>query len=162
MFLRQINLNILRRKFQSKRSFLNLPIIKIREDALELKKRKEKEREEKGENVKNENEVNESETEKNVIFGIRVLVLISLITSISNNNRLFKQCGDDGDKIQQIETEMDEITSKICHEEFRQNVLNELEKGDKDALKKSIAKLLENYDDKLDKIKNIEDSNSIN
>ncbi len=97
-------------------------------------------------NSKDNEKINEKSMESSsLLFIIRVAVLVSLITSINQNRKSFNYCIKTQEKIVQYDQQMDEITSLICSENFRSNILINLEKGDKEIVKKSVEDVLAKF-----------------
>jgi hypothetical protein len=86
-----------------------------------------------------------------LVFSVRVIVLLGVISGFYQNSKLLKQCGDDGNEIQRLESSMEQITAEICHENFRKDILRSYEeeavKGKQggDVLGNALKELVKRY-----------------
>jgi hypothetical protein len=81
-----------------------------------------------------------------LVFSVRVIVLLGVITGFFQNSKLLKQCGEDGNEIQRLESSMEQITSEICHENFRNQIIEEEKQGSGErVLEKALKELLKKY-----------------
>ena len=73
---------------------------------------------------------------------VRVMVVLGVVSSMVDNNRILEEGNKDMKIATELERKMEEATETILTEEWRQATKEKIEKGDKFALKKALNELL--------------------